>query len=468
MFFNNFRRKNTAKFVSLLLVLTSLGCSLIPNIAAQNTPTANPKDEPTQDIFTRTPQPGASDGIEETPPAYTSAPDERTPPPSPAADYFSREYPFGQKQYVIPLTVRHVNADRASLFFELDQPTDGMLVYRSLSPEQPARGQVSLDPNQTRHMIDLEGLTPGAAYQVKVLLGTDESNLEQPSFGEKIWGGVDFNTTGEIPLRVGILGDASFGDKATSQLVELMAGMQLDFVIHTGDVVYETDSSDLFSSYLDKFYTPFAPLLHKGPVYTVMGNHDYDASVQWQGAPFYDYAFPPFEDPTFEYPADRRGNQYYAIAAGDMQFLMLDSQAIFGEGGREGQDIWLKERLADPRFRYTIPVFHVSPYSSSIVHPDDGTPVRQSWNYLFEGGHVPLVLSGHFHHYERLSANDITYIVSGGGSSILYAQGAPRPESHIYVPRTHFVLLEVYQDRIELRAISKEGEMFDQATIQIN
>ena len=83
----------------------------------------------------------------------------------------------------------------------------------------------------------------------------------------------------------------------------------------------------------------------------------------------------------------------------------------------------LKERLADPRFRITIPVFHVAPYSSSIVHPDDGLPVRYSWNWRFEQSKVPLVLSGHFHHYERLVANGITYIVSGGGSSTLYAQG---------------------------------------------
>ena len=147
---------------------------------------------------------------------------------------------------------------------------------------------------------------------------------------------------------------------------------------------------------------------------------------------------------------------------------MLDSQAIFGAGGREAQDAWMKERLADPRFRNTIPVFHVSPYSSSIVHPDDGDPIRLSWNYLFEAANVPLVVSGHFHHYERLNANGITYVVSGGGSSTLYAKGGSLPESQLYVPRTHFVLLEIHQDRIELSAIAREGDTFDQSTITLN
>ena len=102
------------------------------------------------------------------------------------------------------------------------------------------------------------------------------------------------------------------------------------------------------------------------------------------------------------------------------------------------------------------------------MHPDDGDPVRLSWNYLFEAASVPLVLSGHFHHYERLSANGITYLVSGGGSSTLYAQGGSLPESHLYVPRTHFVLLEIYPDRIEISAIAKEGDTFDRSTITLD
>jgi predicted phosphodiesterase len=354
------------------------------------------------------------------------------------------------------------------LFFEISEPSQGLLIFGSASAGGNMQDQVPLDSTQTRHMIDLEGLAPGVEYKAVLLLGEEPDDLRQPLFDGEIWGAVNFRTPGGVPLRVGALGDASFGDEATTQLVQLISSMDLDFVVVTGDVVYETESSDLFSSYLGKFFKPFAPLLRQGPVYTVMGNHDYDASMLYEGAPFYDYAFPPFEDPTFEYPPERRGNQFYAHAVGDIQFLMLDSQAIFGAGGRTEQDAWMKERLADPRFSVTIPVFHVSPYSSSIVHPDDGTPVRQSWNYLFEQANVPLVLSGHFHHYERLSANDITYIVTGGGSSILYAQGTRLPESFMYVPRTHFVLLEFYPDRIELQAISKEGDIFDRVTIPLN
>jgi hypothetical protein len=103
-----------------------------------------------------------------------------------------------------------------------------------------------------------------------------------------------------------------------------------------------------------------------------------------------------------------------------------------------------------------------------VVHPDDGLPVRYTWNPLFETANVPVSFSGHFHHYERHIANGLTYIVTGGGSSTLYAQGERLPTSQIYVRRTHFVLAEIYGDRIELLVISKEGDILDQATIALN
>jgi predicted phosphodiesterase len=384
-------------------------------------------------------------------------------------DYFSRSYPASQVSYVIPLSVRHVTGDRASLFFELNEAAEGRLVYRSLTPGIASEGAAALDPGQKRQSITLEGLVPGAAYQAKVLLGSEAAGITEPQFAGSTWGAVSFQTASNTPpLRVGILGDASFGDEATTQLVNLMASQELDFVIHTGDVVYETDSSDLVNSYVRNIYLPFEPLLKRMPVYTVLGNHDYDAVLRWEGAPFYDTAFPPFEDPAFSYPESRRANQYYAVAYQGVQFLFLDSQTFYGVEGRADQKAWLEERLADEGFRFTIPVFHVAPYSSSVVHPDDGIPVQQTWNPLFSQFGVPVSFSGHFHHYERLNAYGVTYIVSGGGSSVLYAQGEPLPESQVYIRMTHFVLMEIDEEEIRLSAISKEGELLDQAVIPID
>ena len=42
-------------------------------------------------------------------------------------------------------------------------------------------------------------------------------------------------------LRCGVIDDASFGDSATETLIQEMVSYDLDFVLHTGDIVDETD-----------------------------------------------------------------------------------------------------------------------------------------------------------------------------------------------------------------------------------
>lgn len=455
---NNQRQLLFSSILLLIFVLTACGTSTIPAVSAtiKATKTTKPTDSVISATSTRLPTVNIAPQSTETP-HFTI---------TPTPDYFASAYPHSENEYVIPLTVRHVADGRSTFFFELQNPTNGILVYRNLG--SLIQREINFTADNARQMLTIEGLAPGMAYEAQVLIGKEADGFQQPSFAGKEWGAIKFfSMSDEWPLRVGVLGDASFGDEATQALVKLIAEQNLDFVIHTGDVVYETDGSDVLNSYLHKFFEPFAPLLHQGPIYTVLGNHDYDATVQWEGAPFYDYAFPPFPDPTFSYPETRRGNQYYAFTYHDIQFLMLDTHVFAGADGRAEQDAWIEERLADPRFRLTIPVFHVAPYSSSVVHPDDGLPVRYSWNWRFEDANVPLVLSGHFHHYERLIANEITYIVSGGGSSILYAQGERLQESQIYARKTHFGLLEIYEDHIDLSAISLDGETIDQAYIPL-
>jgi predicted phosphodiesterase len=413
-----------------------------------------------------TPTGTATETIEPTATVTTAPTEVPTPNPTPTPDYFAQAYELSSNEYVIPFVVRHTTEESATFTFELKIPAEGKLIYRNM--ESLIQKEVPLLTDKTSQTITVDNLTPGTTYEALVLLGNAQTSFQQPPFAGEAWGTIQFHTLpDQFPIRVGVLGDAGFGDEATQALVKQIAAQDLDFVIYTGDVVYEADPADIFNSYLQKYFQPFAPILHQGPIYTILGNHDYDSSVRWEGAPFYDYAFPPFPDPNFDYPETRRGNQYYAFSYQDIQFLMLDTHVFAGTEGRDEQDAWLEERLADPRFRITIPVFHVAPFSSSVVHPDDGLPVRYSWNWRFEEANVPLALSGHFHDYERLISNGITYIVSGGGSSTLYAQGQLLPESQRFARRTHFVLLEIDADHIEITAIAVDGETLDQAYIDL-
>lgn len=410
----------------------------------------------------------------QTPIAAPTATPTSPPPPTKTAPLptpFTLEETLSTVGYSLPLTIQHVTETKAILFFKLDTPAEGKLFYWPVGEEETL-SEFSFPKTASRQQITLEGLTPGTEYQAVVGISTGEGSYQQPYYlsKEKEWGAINFHTASDsLPLRVGIVGDSGLGEQITMDLAEQMASYDLDFVLHAGDLVYLMElNSTPFEAYALKYYIPFASLLHEMPVYPVVGNHDVEPAARWQdNTPFYYYVFPSFTSPDFD-PSDyETRNQWYSFAYGSFQFLMLDTQAFFSEEGRAEQDAWLEERLADDCFRYTIPVFHVPAYASG-QRPEEYRVVRLSWDALFQEANVPVVFSGHEHFYERLSVNDITYIVTGGGSSVLYDLKERQAESQFFARQTHFTLMEIYTDRIELSAITEEGEIIDQATIPLD
>ena len=369
--------------------------------------------------------------------------------------------------YNLPLTIQHVSETSATLFFELENPAEGSLLYwSSAEADQPLVVPFSAD--ETRHQIRLEGLISGADYQVVVGLTAGDNLYQSPNYRGGDWGLVNFHTLGgEEPLRIGVIGDSGLGEESTLALAEQMASHNLDFVLHTGDVVYLMNNHpDPFEAYAEKYYKPLAPLLHEMPIYPVVGNHDIERATLWEDRPFYYYAFPPFVTPAFS-PSDFNGqNQWYAVAYGRIQFLMLDTQTLFGEDGLAEQSTWLEERLADERYDFTILVFHVPPYSSG-PHADEGLIVEQIWGHFFISDQIPVVFSGHEHFYERLEVDGITYMISGGGSSVLYNMVEQHPQSQVFFREMHFVLMEIFADGIEISIITEDGELLDQINIPL-
>jgi predicted phosphodiesterase len=390
---------------------------------------------------------------------------EPTPSPIPT---ITADLPLADIEYRLPLTILHTTPDSATLLFELSAGSDGtVLVQAEQGSALPI--ELALDPANPRWMHTLQGLSPDTRYRVVVALGAPGAPPAQPRFRSEAWGPLSFQTAapGE-PLRVGVISDASFGDRATYDLARQMAEADLDFVLHAGDVVDETEvGRNPFESFAEKFYAPLQPLLTRMPVYTIPGNHDYDADIRLGETPFYYHAFPPFPDPLFPGQEAVERRQYYAFSRGDLQFLMLDTQVLFGVAGREDQELWLSERLGDPAFRASIVAMHVAPYSSSTVHPTDSLPPRQQWVPMFEAARVPLVISGHFHGYERLMENAITYLVAGGGSATLYSIGDRLPQSQVAHRRTHFVLLEIGDQVVATTTYALGGEVLDRADIAL-
>ncbi|MEE4194427.1 MAG: metallophosphoesterase [Anaerolineae bacterium] len=364
------------------------------------------------------------------------------------------DFPLGDVQYRIPPIIRFLDQDEVTIFFELDQPVEGKVLVIDESGDWVQ--EQAWEAEETRHMITFEGLNPGISYQLIPVI-TATAGWTAPMFQGQAWSLDCTLQNGEFPLRIGVISDASFGDEVTRQFVAEMASADLDFVLHLGDVVDETEwDVDPYASYAENFFTPFAPLLKQMPVYTVIGNHDYDADIRYNEEPFYFTVFPAAPQ-----MADR---QYYSFTYNDIRFLFLDAMTLWGMPGRKAQEEWLAEQLADTETT-TIILSHIAPFSSSSVHPDDSAPFQNLWVPQFEGANVPLVLSGHFHHYERLNVNGITYIVAGGGSQVTYALGQYLPESEVVQRVSHYVILELRAEEIHLSAIDVDGTIIDEVVI---
>ncbi len=447
---------------ALVLVATG-GCAVAPaRLPAAETPPASPASPLPVSPTEATAVPTATERLP-TATASLPAPPTEIPTDAPSTGVVLVDQPAAVG-YRVPLLVRHLTPTTASFSFELDQPQDGYLLFRPDLPNVEGWFTVGLEPSSTVQQITLDGLRPGQTYLVQIGLGAERGDLHPVMLQGEPWGPqrIHVPLDGANDLRVGVIGDSGFGDSTTVRLTELMAQQQLDFVLHTGDLVYNVFEQDnAIDAWALKFFRPFAPLLNAAPVYAVPGNHEYDRAAAPEGRPFYYLAFPPGSDPAL---SGTPGFPWFGFSYSGIQFLMLDSQLFHGVAGRSEQTIWLRERLADPAYRYSIVVFHTPPFSSGL-HPVDGLALLAEWTPLFESAAVPLVLSGHDHNYQRLQVNGVTYVVSGGGSSVLYPYSTEAEGGQVFARQSHFVLLEIGTDALNLTAIGADGQLLDQASI---
>ncbi len=367
--------------------------------------------------------------------------------------------------YHLPLTIQHISEHEAVFYFTLEYPTPGKLFLWQDGTDPRVGTQVDFSADRAQHQIRIPDLLPGTVYWAAVGLEDGQDAYLPPQLNGQQWGPLQVKTySGDFPLRVGVIGDSGFGGRTTYDLAASLVAMKPDLVLHTGDIVYHAhEEQDPRQAFVVKYYLPLAAVLHAAPLYPTIGNHELDASAQWQGRPFYDAAFPAFGGDNLNLPLAER---WYAFGYGPVQFIVLDSMAIYDGIAYSSQNRWLDERLADPSFQFSILNLHVPPYTAG-AHVDDGLVARRDWAPRFEAARVPLVLSGHDHNYQRLLVGGVTYVISGGGSRVLYSKAHDLPESQVFARESHFVWLEIYPDRIDLRAIGLDGKLIDRTSIAI-
>ena len=282
-------------------------------------------------------------------------------------------------------------------------------------------------------------------------------------------------------IRFVSFGDNSFGDISDRAIAYEAYRARPDFVMNTGDLVYESGINDEFGRYFFPVYNADeagprigAPLLRSIPLYTVIANHD--LSGKTPDGPGGDFAkFPdslgyytnmhlpcnghapthptPIAGPEsrlegFRKAAGRRfpTQANYSFDYGDIHFLCLDSNVYVDTTDAELQ-AWIARDLEATDAPWKFVVYHHPAFN--VGHEHYEAQQMRALTPIFEQHGVQIVLSGHEHTYQRTRPltfvpSDLSLAKDTGAKSRLVpgaftvdrafdGQRATRPKGIIYI-----------------------------------
>ena len=248
------------------------------------------------------------------------------------------------------------------------------------------------------------------------------------------------------PIQFLALGDSGEGGSDQRALLKQIETVPFDFMIHAGDIAYDSGTLGEFEGH---FFGVYAPLLAARPMFPASGNHDYETA---DAAPFRQVFVLP------ENGGPDGVERWYSYDWGDVHFVALDTERTGA-----AQAAWLEADLAANKLPWTIVYGHKPPHSSA--GRNDG-PFQQWFTPMLEAHDVPLVLNGHDHHYERFKpVNGVTYVITGGGGRGVRELGGPAPNSAFAEPVIHLVVVSIEGDTLTLHAIDATGREFDSTVI---
>ena len=294
--------------------------------------------------------------------------------------------------------------------WELDKPMKSTITYGTSDADQKTlevpveEGEKFKGESMHMYRARLSDLKPASTYTYKV-----EAENGQTMEGH-------FRTLSENPdeVRFIVVSDSHRFETAT-QVSDVIAKFDPDFILHTGDMVEGTGSQKDQFPY---WFQNVGSFLHNVPVIYNSGNHDY-------GVYFDEYVTKVQKE---QYKSNETGRNV-AFDCGPVHFDMLDSNpwSLFElnstAGGGEADAAtkavvnesldWLKADLATDNAKkadFRVVTMH---------HPFEDDLTRKYVPSIVENGNVNIMFSGHTHLYSRYaSANpargtDTLYVTQG-------------------------------------------------------
>jgi 3',5'-cyclic AMP phosphodiesterase CpdA len=257
--------------------------------------------------------------------------------------------------------------------------------------------------------------------------------------------------TGDAPFRFAVFGDSGSGSPAQYTVARQIEAQAVDFIIHTGDVVYPKGADQ---DYREHFYLPYRNLLARIPFFPAIGNHD---KITANGQPWLN---------NFILPGEER---FYSFSYGNALFVALNSYDVLNSAR------WLEAQLSRSDKLWKFVFFHEPPFSSGYSHPwysahkdrTGNAHERRGWVPLFVKYKVDIVFSGHDHMYTRLRRKDgVIYIVEGIGGSDFYKINKQAPEVE-FTDNSEFGfgLAEVAGPTLVFQHVTASGAVLDSFTL---
>lgn len=351
-------------------------------------------------------------------------------------------------------------------YLQLTQQTSTIICWRTEADTDsviewgptPLLGQAAGNPGSRAksHAVEIVGLQPGTSYYYRVSSG-----------GQPVTARGTFTTA--PAANVSDFTFLAFGDSGTGSPEQLalgrrMATEQVDFAIHTGDVIYPYGAlANPVGEYNERFFRPYEDFLDRLPIFPVIGNHDLIALL---GQPFKD---------VFHLPDNGSSiarELYFSFEWGDAKFIALETTGLFlvpvGDHAT-----WLQREIQNNTKKWLIVYMHIPLYSCGS-HGDSAV-LKHVLGPQFENGKVDLVITGHDHNYERTrpikdfnrdpAYPGLVHIVTGGGGAGLRGVN-PNSRTATAVRAHHYVKFRVQGDTIHGEAIDLNGQVIDAFSVQ--
>ncbi len=307
-------------------------------------------------------------------------------------------------------------------------------------------GRALESPESAVHSWRVDGLQPGRDYDYRLIAVhplTEKATISGP-YHVRTFGAGD-------ELTFAACGDSRSNPDIWARIAALIRSKTPAFFIHTGDMVKE---GLIFDDWQREMFEPAAEVLASVPLYPVIGNHEYNASIFQRM----------FQTST--------GTTNWEQRIGPAHVIGINGELDWRTSGEPYA--WLRNVLNRSTAPFIFLVTHYPPYSSarhgklSGDEPGEETArqIHDTILPLLVSHHITAIIAGHSHSYERSELNGGVSLITtaGAGAGLMNEhENAQKqnPYSKIYVKAFNIAVFQIHGATCEIKAFDIDGKVLD-------